>query len=452
MSYQKHNFTPGAVLLASQLNEMDNQIEALSQGGGGGEAVLSEGFKTALLNCFENVAWINQNGQNYYDALYNALYEEKILVSISAAFDSGSNIIYTTNTLDDLRQFLIVTAFYNDSTTSIINNYTLSGQLNEGLNTITVTYEDKTTTFTVNVYSSTGDYTITNILSNCTNSNSSTAILDGSSYSATLSANQGYTLTGATVSIFMGGNDVTNTSYLNGSINIANVTGNIVITATAVSAISSISAVFTQGDNIIYPSTPLDDLKQFLVVTATYTNNTTIVVPSNDYTLVGSLVVGTSSITANYGGRSDSFNVIVSDPVVNVTVTWTGTGSTKTSSVIDTRNCVVYYTIPFIEGATQLSSSAVDGGNAASIKARLYNDEECTDYVGIYWSDNQTINTTDKTWLNCPIITFGNEILVIPKGYYAKIQCDNNRGAFTNNGNWTTYINTYATTVKTVIS
>lgn len=168
---------------------MDNQIEALSQGGGGGEAALSEGFKTALLNCFENVAWINQNGQNYYDALYNALYEEKILVSISAAFDSGDNIIYTTNTLDDLRQFLIVTAFYNDSTTSIINNYTLSGQLNEGLNTITVTYEDKTTTFTVNVYSGTGDYTITNILSNCTNSNSSTSILDGSSYSATLSAN-----------------------------------------------------------------------------------------------------------------------------------------------------------------------------------------------------------------------------------------------------------------------
>lgn len=106
---------------------------------------------------------------------------------------------------------------------------------------------------------------------------------------------------------------MTNTSYLNGSINIANVTGNIVITATAVSAISSISAVFTQGDNIIYPSTPLDDLKQFLVVTATYTNNTTVVVPSNDYTLVGSLVVGTSSISANYGGRSDSFDVIVSD-------------------------------------------------------------------------------------------------------------------------------------------
>ena len=59
MSYQKHNFEAGAVLFASQLNDMDNQIEFLSNQG----SSFSDDFKEALLNCFENVAWINENGQ-----------------------------------------------------------------------------------------------------------------------------------------------------------------------------------------------------------------------------------------------------------------------------------------------------------------------------------------------------------------------------------------------------
>lgn len=38
---------------------------------------LSEKAKKALLACFRNVAWINENGQDYYDTLYEALYTEK---------------------------------------------------------------------------------------------------------------------------------------------------------------------------------------------------------------------------------------------------------------------------------------------------------------------------------------------------------------------------------------
>ena len=72
-------------------------------------------------------------------------------------------------------------------------------------------------------------HTITNKLTNCTNSNSASTITEGSPYSATITANSGYVLDSVTVT--MGGNTVTVT---NGIINIASVTGNIVITATAI--------------------------------------------------------------------------------------------------------------------------------------------------------------------------------------------------------------------------
>lgn len=231
MSYQKHNFTPGAVLLASQLNDMDNEIEALSQGGSGG-TVLSDDFKEALLNCFENVAWINENGQTYYDALYNSLYPDNM-------------------------------------------------------------------------------WFITNILTGCITSNNETNILKNNSYVATITANEGYTLDGATVSITMGGNDVTNLYYSSGSINIPNVTGDLVITVSAVSAVSSISAVFAQGSATIYENANLNILKQYLTVTATFSDSTTATV--TDYTLSGTLTVGTSTITVSYGGKTDTFNVTVTE-------------------------------------------------------------------------------------------------------------------------------------------
>ena len=37
---------------------------------------LSDAAKAALLNCFERVAWVDEHGQDYYDALYQALYDE----------------------------------------------------------------------------------------------------------------------------------------------------------------------------------------------------------------------------------------------------------------------------------------------------------------------------------------------------------------------------------------
>ena len=75
--------------------------------------------------------------------------------------------------------------------------------------------------------------TVTNNLTHVTNSNAATKVADGGGYAAILSAASGYTMD--TVTVTMGGVDVTATAYDSDShaIVITNVTGNIVITASA---------------------------------------------------------------------------------------------------------------------------------------------------------------------------------------------------------------------------
>lgn len=73
-------------------------------------------------------------------------------------------------------------------------------------------------------------YTITNALTNVTNSNAAQSVDEYHAYVATLTANHGYAI--SSVSITMGGADASQ-YYSNGTINIPSVTGNIVITATA---------------------------------------------------------------------------------------------------------------------------------------------------------------------------------------------------------------------------
>lgn len=74
-------------------------------------------------------------------------------------------------------------------------------------------------------------YSITNNLTNCTSNNSSVSVSENSSYSAIISANTGYNL--YSVSVTMGGIIITRDVYSDGNITIPNVTGDIIITATA---------------------------------------------------------------------------------------------------------------------------------------------------------------------------------------------------------------------------
>lgn len=78
------------------------------------------------------------------------------------------------------------------------------------------------------------NYSIQKNLTNC-QLNGKTKVIAGQSYVAELIADTGYTMDGATITITMGGIDMSN-YYSNGKIAIPNVTGNITITATAVAS------------------------------------------------------------------------------------------------------------------------------------------------------------------------------------------------------------------------
>lgn len=123
------------------------QIGALAYANSGFNADV----KAALLNLLSHVAFVDEHGQQYYDELEAAMNNALGVLSITAVFEQGENVIYDTDSLNDLKQYLTVTAFYEDGTSGEVTAYTLSGTLTEGTSTITVSYGGKTATFNVTV-------------------------------------------------------------------------------------------------------------------------------------------------------------------------------------------------------------------------------------------------------------------------------------------------------------
>lgn len=104
--------------------------------------------------------------------------------------------------------------------------------------------KDRTIGYAATVYRS-----ITATLSHVTSSNAAVSVEDGAAYTATLTAESGYTLGAVTVK--MGGVDITSTAYTasTGVISIASVTGDIVITAAATKDVTYTNLVPTAVDS-----------------------------------------------------------------------------------------------------------------------------------------------------------------------------------------------------------
>ena len=149
------------------LTEINSKLDAPETAGTEGQILVSDGeggqtwednkgitqaIKTAILDCFAHVAWIGDAGQTYYEALEDAFSGggTKTLVSISAVYTQG--IVYPEDSLDVLKSSLVITGTYDDTSTATITEYTLSGTLAVGSSTVTVTVDNITTTFTVDVY------------------------------------------------------------------------------------------------------------------------------------------------------------------------------------------------------------------------------------------------------------------------------------------------------------
>lgn len=213
------------------------------------------------------------------------------------------------------------------------------------------------------------NYSITNSLTNVSNSNGATSIREGRSYSATLSLAQDASLD--SISITMGGVDITSSAWdaSTMAINIASVTNNIVITAVA--------------------------------------------------SIVIEVEIGT----------------------------WDGAGSSRYSGVFDARDYEVFWEIPFVEGASQLTSEAVASNNAFGIGVLLYNDAEMTQFAGVYYIDTAEIESTKRsTDMRHPTMVFNTQYMIAPSGYYIRIY-GIRRGPYNSNGDCFSYIQTYANTL-----
>lgn len=98
-----------------------------------------------------------------YDIIGNLIYSKRTLTGITAAYSGGT--VAAGTTLDQLTGITVI-ATYSDGTTGAVTGYALSGDLTAGqTNTVTVTYQDKTTTFEVTVNA---EVTLTGIAVNYT--------------------------------------------------------------------------------------------------------------------------------------------------------------------------------------------------------------------------------------------------------------------------------------------
>lgn len=393
--------------LKSQISDIEEEIE-----GGTGSGMSSE-FKVALENLVNHLAYKGDDptGRSYITALHNAMYPPARVSRITAVF-TQSRTVYTTDSLDSLKNDLIVTAVYSDATTEVVSDYTLSGILAIGTSVITVSYSNKTTTFNVIVAENTvlyhwdftqsvidteqgAEFTLGEGVTITSNGIYYDAVSDGVSTtgdallpaggSALVKFGQmvsntsgatggngvvlqapalfGYRGASSKWSTWYGtgwhddecpslsefgvnalsnkslvidldvdgemiltvdGVEITKTNGLGAtsgsSVRFGHITSNkqsyrtmyieeLTIYSTPSRTLSSISATFNQGDNIVYDADGLNRIKKYLTVTAAYDNGTFQDV--SDYTLSGTLQEGTSTVTVTYLGKTTTFTVTV---------------------------------------------------------------------------------------------------------------------------------------------
>lgn len=140
--------------------------------------------------------------------------EAPVLTSISASYTGGNVAV---GTAVSALTGISVTATYSDGTSNTVTGYTVSGTINEGNNTITVSYQGKTATFTVVGIANSEPVTLTGISVSYTGGDvvvgTSVNDLTGVSVTATYSDGTTSSVTGYTLSgnIAEGSNTITAT-------------------------------------------------------------------------------------------------------------------------------------------------------------------------------------------------------------------------------------------------
>ena len=208
-------------------------------------------------------------------------------------------------------------------------------------------------------------YTITKNLTNCTISNSASSITQNTSYSATISANSGYTL--GDVTITMGGADITSTAYSNGDISISSVTGNIVITANATAIEAPSSYTITTQLTHCKCSNTATSITPNSSYSAKITANSGYTLSSVTVTMGGTDITSSAVSGANISISSVTGNIVITANVADYS------SSTTTTVTLNLTNCIssnIATTALMGEGYTT-TIVAKDGYTLGDIKVTL---------------------------------------------------------------------------------
>jgi hypothetical protein len=252
---------------------------------------------------------------------------QKIVSSISVETNIPSGkTIYSSATLDDIRQYLAVTAVYNDGTSELTNNFTLSGTKSGTTWTITVTEgtTSKTATTTITIVEVALDESAgVNATFQQTNTIYAGAnVADLGNYgtiTVTGTNNDGTTVTFTTSQYTLSLADGATTfatdtdKYFTVTITLADhTTVTTTISNVQVTAVKyvSLQATYTKGSSTVKVDTPINNLKDNLVVKAIKNDGTQSTLNAGDYTLLGTLAEGDgNTITVTYGNLSTTFTV-----------------------------------------------------------------------------------------------------------------------------------------------
>lgn len=282
-----------------------------------GEAPVPVAVRSALLDIFRHVAYTDEQGAQKLAALESAM-AVRTLTAISAAINQGSTVIYTDDGLDQLRPLMTVTATYSDGTTAVISDYTLTGTLAPGECVIGVQYGGMTDTVTVTAtqpevtvvaLSVDFDPDGATIYTSTPLSDLRQYLTVMALYSNGMSAEAStYTIEGT-----LREGENTLTVRFKGQYALFGVTA-------AVPVPVRLEAVYNPpAGYVVYTDDDLDKVAAYLTVTEYYSDGSSVVV--TDYTLTGTLVDGTSTLTVEYDALSATVQVEAVDFYNRMTVT-----------------------------------------------------------------------------------------------------------------------------------
>ena len=289
-----------------------------------GEGGIPEAVKSALLQCFEKVAWVNGSGQQYYDALYEALYASRVLSMDDIASSVGITGLTVDNngSIDYLSCAKYSIIMLSQDLTRIKYRIRSAFAHSSAIATVFVFRKESDSEFWGIAGQNVGDVRTPIPIRFVKNGNQYDGTTEGVQYPITYENFSSFDEDNEVEAQLVGGTLTISNQYgAKLSVSGANMLGwyshsllaikvdNVSVTGHGGSD-SRLEAVYNPGGHVVYLDDALETLRPYLTVRRYDGDSSSIV---TNYTLSGTLTAGTSVITVQQGSLSATVNIATAD-------------------------------------------------------------------------------------------------------------------------------------------